>query len=315
MKRRTVERCRLPKLTAVGYFIALISGIISTDVKAYMLPWRSVDTVTGTWDTDASPPKWKNVRYTLVNTPVDIPYESTDVINQTILPHADSRHAIAIAACGLYEGTDAPGYEDYRVCDVGLHQYNIGPAATIGELESRINQVPVSNLFINSWGLRGRRPCLEMYIVALRISNIGDGVLTGGTPPSNFLRHSYKPGGAPLCVKLPPPEESCSFMSPTVTLDYGDISLAQANGSTASAPVSIQCTAAMKYIIKSTSGDSVPLSNGMSAMLGWKEYTNWGAEMEGKAGINHYTLTSELRGTPTKSGAFNGSTVLTIYYP
>ncbi len=101
MKRRIVERCRLPKLTAIGYFIALISGMISADVKAYLLSWRSVDTVTGTWDTDASPPRWKNVRYTLVNTPLEIPYESTDVINQTILPHADSRHYIAIGVWPL----------------------------------------------------------------------------------------------------------------------------------------------------------------------------------------------------------------------
>lgn len=314
MKRRTVERCRLPKLTAVGYFIALISGIISADVKAYMLSWKSVDTVTGTWNTDVSPPRWKNVRYTLVNTPLEIPYESTDVINQTILPHATSRHYINVIACGPLEGDNA-SIANYWVCDAGLSGYRIAPTATIAELENLLNQLPVSNSLNNSWGLRGRRPCLEMYIVAITSTGSNGVIQTGGTPPSDFLRYSYKPGGAPLCVKLPPPEESCSFMSPTVTLDYGDISLAQANGSTASAPVSIQCTAAMKYIIKSTTGDSVPLSNGMSAMLGWKEYTNWGAEMEGKAGINHYTLTSKLRGTPTKLGAFNGSTVLTIYYP
>lgn len=148
------------------------------------------------------------------------------------------------------------------------------------------------------------------------------GLVTGpnahweGVPWSTLMLENWDAGvgGAAACLGTPPPNQWCALETPTLTFDYGVITLQDAVGATKTKNVNVSCTTGMKYTLRLRGENTVPLSNGMHAGL-----TANGAVLNtpltGVAGSNTVNITSTLQGVPESAGDFRGESVLFISYP
>lgn len=129
-------------------------------------------------------------------------------------------------------------------------------------------------------------------------------------------RHSWD-GGAPAqgpCFVVPPANQWCALTTPTLIFDYGTIHVTNAAGTRKSANVKVKCTTGMKFTLRLLGTESISLSNNMRAQI-----TANGAPLntaiDGQAGSNEITLTSELQGVPDSAGPYHGTGALFISYP
>ncbi len=153
----------------------------------------------------------------------------------------------------------------------------------------------------------GNKPCFGVFLSDMDQSYY---------PWSLFLtQNGWHPPGTDMCVNIPPQNEWCALQTPTVELAYGTMHIQNATGSTKSTSIEVGCTAGMKYMLalRDLSG-TVALSNGMNAELSASGLP-LKSTLTGEKGINPVTLQSTLQGTPSRSGAFEGTGVLYVTYP
>lgn len=162
----------------------------------------------------------------------------------------------------------------------------------------------------------------------VRIWDINPTLKCGGS--AMFVNHlqqttdtfeSWKPktwnGGVPggtTCLSSPPISEWCAMATPSVTFNYGTITVQDAQGSQRDANVNVQCSAGMKFSLRLRGGNSIALSNGQSVTL-TADGKALGETLTAESGIRPVTLRSTLTGTPLRTGAFEGSDVLYVSYP
>lgn len=121
-------------------------------------------------------------------------------------------------------------------------------------------------------------------------------------------------GGAGNCLVPPGQDEWCALTTPSVTFEYGTMTLANATGATQSTTVGVECTTGMKYTLRLRGENEISLSNGMLAELQVNgEPLN--STIDGAWGPNTVNITSTLRGTPDRVGVFMGQSVLFVSYP
>lgn len=119
------------------------------------------------------------------------------------------------------------------------------------------------------------------------------------------------------CTNVPPnPGEYCAMATSSITMDYGTLASSAAQNAAVTANVKIQCTNAMKYVLRLPGRQkNIYLSNGMSAEI-TADGKALGSTLDGVAGSNNIvTITSTLTGTPTRTGSFSGNSVLGVEYP
>ncbi|BET42181.1 MULTISPECIES: MrpH family fimbial adhesin [Atlantibacter] len=65
----------------------------------------------------------------------------------------------------------------------------------------------------------------------------------------------YIPGGMGSCATVPPVNALCKITSPELVLDHGTLSLKDAEGSTKSASLAVDCTSSTKVVLRFTSDE------------------------------------------------------------
>ncbi|WP_058912151.1 hypothetical protein [Entomohabitans teleogrylli] len=162
-------------------------------------------------------------------------------------------------------------------------------------------------------------------VVSIRNNSVAGGsseVCFGYIPYSgtnyNFETFVFPPGAGEgvNCIVAPPPNEWCAMTVPEVTLNFGTLMLDQAVGKTADTSVGVSCTSSsISYVLKLQTGNTyIPLNNGMRANLGLGDTNTAPGSTTYSGSQSDLKLTGTLAGTPTSSGAFNGSGVLMVVY-
>lgn len=134
----------------------------------------------------------------------------------------------------------------------------------------------------------------------------------------NFSDLVYPPGaGSGInCMTAPPLNEWCAMSVPQVTLSFGTLMLDQAAGKTADSTVGVSCTSSsVSYVLKLQTGNTyIPLSNGMRANLGLGAANSAPGNTTYSGSQSSLRLRGTLAGTPTSTGAFNGTGVMMVVY-
>lgn len=118
------------------------------------------------------------------------------------------------------------------------------------------------------------------------------------------------------CMYTPPLNEWCALNTPVLTLSHGEVNLANGTNVSVSNFVSVECTNDLTYSLKlATDKNSIDLNNGMVATLTMDDKP-LGTALGGKAEVgNTVKIASYLAGTPNRTGPFEGSGILLLYYP
>ena len=126
----------------------------------------------------------------------------------------------------------------------------------------------------------------------------------------NFSDLVYPPGAGSGI------NEWCAMSVPQVTLSFGTLMLDQAAGKTADSTVGVSCTSSsVSYVLKLQTGNTyIPLSNGMRANLGLGAANSAPGNTTYSGSQSSLRLRGTLAGTPTSTGAFNGTGVMMVVY-
>lgn len=118
------------------------------------------------------------------------------------------------------------------------------------------------------------------------------------------------------CANLPPTHQWCALDTPELSLSHGEVNLANGTNVSVSDYVSVECTNNLNFSLRlATFTNTIVLNNGMVATLTMNDKP-LGTSIGGKAGGgNTVKISSNLAGTPNKTGPFEGSGVLMLYYP
>lgn len=157
--------------------------------------------------------------------------------------------------------------------------------------------------------------------ICLQTGHLVSGAQSIIRPPSLGGEVLADPGSCDVVV--PPSDEWCAMVTPTLEFNFGSMTTEQATSGTVSLTrdMQVECTADMNYIFFAVPSSDIELSNGMSAQLsvpissGGNGYSISGT-LNGTNGINNVSLQARLTNrTPTSTGPFSGSTVLGVTYP
>ncbi|WP_312156842.1 MrpH family fimbial adhesin [Lelliottia nimipressuralis] len=148
---------------------------------------------------------------------------------------------------------------------------------------------------------------------------VGSTIWSSTVPTSNFdtwLAKTWNGGAGDsgTCLGTPPANQWCALSTAVVDVDFGEIHVSEAAGTTANDNINVECTTGMKYTIRLRGVDAIPLSNGMKAEI-TANGMQLNSTLDGLEGDNPVQLTTKLAGTPNSDGAFEGSGVLFISYP
>ncbi|PNF13483.1 hypothetical protein A6J71_00130 [Enterobacter cancerogenus] len=124
------------------------------------------------------------------------------------------------------------------------------------------------------------------------------------------------PPEAKRCTPIPPASGWCSMATPSVNFDFGTTN-SQSLPSSIKKTVQVYCSGSVRYTIKlNNGGDSIPLSNGLTATL-QVDGKPLNMVQDGNSGTNNLQLEATLtkNSQTVKGGAFNGNGILTVDYP
>lgn len=214
-------------------------------------------------------------------------------------------------------------FEYIKFFDYGTNYWSIGPSfvetylgvvSTWSELSAKIKNTP--------YGANGS------FLQLKPIDGVGDGcagLMIGRRGAAakkirweEFISRGIDPQGQTVhCLPLPPGENWCALVTPELNFNHGIkvISDYKVNGSTVTVPVKVECTGAIKFMLKLANGSSgVHLSNGLTANL-QVEGKPLGTSLNGESGIHTLNISSTLTGDKPVAGNFNGTSILMVSYP
>ncbi len=131
----------------------------------------------------------------------------------------------------------------------------------------------------------------------------------------HYTNFNGKVGGdlSGSCLIPPPKENSCSFKTQNINIDYGTLKTSTTAGASSSKDFQLECNGDVDFRFAPLYGnDSVALSNGMTAKLSVNS-SKLNGHFKATKGDNDYKITSILDGTPVQ-GPFSGSSVLMISF-
>ena len=135
----------------------------------------------------------------------------------------------------------------------------------------------------------------------------------------NQAKNKYLFPGS-VCAKVPPANISCSLkFSDNIILDFGDLSPDDYDGRSQEVHSSIDCTGGAASITVMMSEWKIKLNNDTTANVSIYGPNNNVVSADGHfanfhEGSTPVYLKAVLKGRPTRMGAFNGSSVLYMYY-
>lgn len=125
----------------------------------------------------------------------------------------------------------------------------------------------------------------------------------------------YPSTGATQCIGTPPVNNFCALTQDKIEFAYGPLTVKTAAGKELTKNINVECTDDIPYVLRLRGNDKIPLDNGMHAELTTNNGEPLGETLSGQQGVNIIELTSELKGTPNRTGSFYGSGVLFVTYP
>lgn len=147
---------------------------------------------------------------------------------------------------------------------------------------------------------------------------VGTGMWVAGRSDMEWDRwplYMWNGGVSGGCLGTPPPDQWCAMKTPTVEIAYGTLTLKDADGSTKTAGVTVECTTGMKYVLRLRDAENeTTLDNG--GRVTWQaDGKDMGETLTGEAGVNSVDLTATLHGPFERTGVFQGSGILFVSYP
>lgn len=210
--------------------IIMLSSLLLSPLMANAIRWPVVTNITVTPNGSGS---WIYSLQTQIQDLSGIPdplLYNADVVMMGHKHYADANSSptaacydVAIGNCHEFEGKS----------------YGI-PASQLAE--SLYNQYGKSAKIIHSGMTPGPQECVAYYITKSGQSHA----------PWNSV---YIPGGMGSCATVPPVNALCKITSPELVLDHGTLSLKDAEGSTKSASLAVDCTSSTKVVLRFTSDE------------------------------------------------------------
>lgn len=114
------------------------------------------------------------------------------------------------------------------------------------------------------------------------------------------------------CLSFPPPTQTCKFVTQEVLLDHGTVTTSTAEGSSAKAQISVQCTAQTDVKFSSVASDNaIYFSDGKTKAEITINNKSLGSKITLAAGASSVEIEDKLSGSFTE-GAYTASSVLVM---
>lgn len=288
------------------YLLVLLAVFTSTQVSAIVYSWPVVTDVQ-VQVVDANTAKYL-VSYNKL--PVDDPsLTGNETAREVIQAHTgtwsyEGKHA---QVCIYHRHHDTDGTVNSGQCsDIG---YAKDENMKFIDFANKITPKtePVYHVFAPLEGMENE--CVGIYAFT-------DSTQSRGYVPWATVHNQFWTGGtgyAGQCVGVPTINQFCNLRTPSITLDYGKITLSEAKGKVKKADVMVECTSAMKYLLRLQGVNDILLNNDMTAKI-TANGSALGETLHAEMGLNKVEIASTLQGTP-RTGSFAGAGVLMVSYP
>lgn len=122
------------------------------------------------------------------------------------------------------------------------------------------------------------------------------------------------PGGIYKCTSIPISAFRCNVLQDSLTIDYGRVDSAEANGKTGNINFDINCDGPVNISITSSSGPTIYLAPGLTAALYMDGIPIQSKTISIPTGSSVHTLSTTLSASAPNAGTYSGQTALIINY-